>query len=103
MPCSLGPRHLMRRLLSPRNALAAVLVVAALTSAARADTFVLIVANNRSLRSHLPDLQYADDDAINYYRLWESLMPDARLALLAEPDVSTAKANPSFVRLGRAP
>ena len=77
--------------------------LAAATPVARADSFVMIVANNRSLRSHLPDLQYADDDGIRYYQLWQSLLPDARISLLAEPDASTAKANPSFVRLGRAP
>lgn len=78
-------------------------LAAAAPAEARADGFVLIVANNRSLRSHLPDLQYADDDGIRYYQLWESLLPDARIALLAEPDASTARANPTFVRLGRAP
>lgn len=77
--------------------------LAAAAPVARADGFVLIVANNRSLRSHLPDLQYADDDGIRYYQLWEALLPDARIALLAEPDASTARANPAFVRLGRAP
>jgi hypothetical protein len=89
-----------------RSVLLGAVTLATLLAAApfaRADNFVLIVANNRSLRSHLPDLQYADDDGIRYYQLWESLLPDARLALLAEPDASTAKANPSFVRLGRAP
>ncbi len=90
------PSHLLRLA-------AAVATLAAAAPAARADTFVLIVANNRSLRPHLPDLQYADDDAIRYYQLWESLDPEARLALLAEPDVSTARANPGFARLHRAP
>ncbi len=78
-------------------------VLAQAVPVARADDFVLIVSNNRSLRSHLPDLQYADDDGIRYYQMWESLLPGARMALLADPDASTAKANPAFVRLGRSP
>jgi hypothetical protein len=72
-------------------------------AAARAEALVLIVANNRSLRSELPDLQYADDDGIRYYQLWESLLPDARLSLLVEPDASTARAHPAFARLLRPP
>jgi hypothetical protein len=83
--------------------LLATAAMAAAAPVARADNFVLIVANNRSLRPHLPDLQYADDDGIRYYELWEGLLPEARLTLLAEPDASTARANPGFVRLGRAP
>src|SRR5438552_18471390 len=88
------------------SALLGIITLATLAAAApvaRADSFVLIVANNRSLGSHLPDLQYADDDGIRYYQLWESLLPEARLALLADPDASTAKANPSFVRLAHTP
>jgi hypothetical protein len=72
-------------------------------AAAQAEAMVLIVANNRSLRSHLPDLQYADDDGIRYYQLWESLLPDARLSLLVQPDAATARANPGFARLPRPP
>jgi hypothetical protein len=79
--------------------LAAALI--ALPAVAHADSFVLIASNNRSLRPHLPDLQYADDDAIRYYQLWQAMLPEARIALLAEPDLNTARANPDFVRLGR--
>src|SRR5206468_9428127 len=75
----------------------------ALARPALADTFVLVVANNRSLRTHLPDLQYADDDAIRYYQLLGALLPGARLSLLASLDTATARSNPSFVGLTQPP
>ena len=67
------------------------LALGALARPALADTFVLVVANNRSLRTHLPDLQYADDDAIRYYQLLGALLPGARLercAALVRPESS---------------
>ena len=98
-----SPRKVRSVLLGAVTLATVAVLITLAAPVARADSFVLIVANNRSLRAHLPDLQYADDDGIRYYQLWEALLPDARMALLADPDTSTANANPSFVRLGRAP
>jgi len=63
------------------------LAVMLLTSSTRADPtariFALVVANNRSVSMALPDLQYADDDAARYYRLFRARGGDGSVELNA--------------------
>lgn len=65
--------------------------------AARADAFVLIVGNNRSLRNNLPDLQYADDDAARYSQLWMTLAPQTKVHVLTELDAASSRAFPELL------
>ncbi len=86
-------------------------VVCALTAlllphAARAEpvtrTFALVVANNRSLSLALPDLQYADDDAARYYRLFHAAGAGSSVELLTTFDRTSALLYPSLKPLARA-
>ncbi len=64
-------------------------------------SFALVVANNRSLSLALPDLQYADDDAARYYRLFRASGPEASVELLASFDRMSSRAYPSLKVLAR--
>lgn len=59
-------------------------------------TFALVVANNRSLSLALPDLQYADDDAARYYRLFRAAGADANVELLTTFDRTSALLYPAL-------
>lgn len=50
--------------------------------------YAIIVGNNDGL-SLLPQLHYADDDALRFYRLATRLAPEKNVALLTELDVDT--------------
>ena len=65
-------------------------------------TFALVVANNRSLSLALPDLQYADDDAARYYRLFRAAGPNANVELLTTFDRSSLRVYPALKDLARA-
>jgi hypothetical protein len=64
-------------------------------------TFALVVANNRSLSLALPDLQYADDDAARYYRLFRAAGPASSVELLSSFDRVSARAYPGLKDLAR--
>ncbi len=51
----------------------------------------LIIGNNRSPRGALPDLQYADDDALRTRETLRAVMPDLEVALLTRADDDTAR------------
>ncbi|HXK18743.1 MAG TPA: hypothetical protein VNG33_13120, partial [Polyangiaceae bacterium] len=59
-------------------------------------TFALVVANNRSLSLALPDLQYADDDAARYYRLFRASGAGANVELLTTFDRMSAQLYPAL-------
>jgi hypothetical protein len=65
-------------------------------------TFALVVANNRSLSLALPDLQYADDDAARYYRLFRAAGADSNVELLATFDRTSALLYPTLKDSARA-
>lgn len=65
-------------------------------------SFALVVGNNRSLSLKLPDLQYADDDAARYYRLFRAAGPNASVELLTSFDRMTSRAYPSLKEIARA-
>jgi hypothetical protein len=65
-------------------------------AAAEKRTFGLIVGNNRSLSLAQPDLQYADDDAARYYRLFHALGPGAQVELLTSFDRVSARLYPNL-------
>jgi hypothetical protein len=65
-------------------------------------TFALVVANNRSLSLALPDLQYADDDAARYHRLFRSAGPDSNVELLATFDRTSSLLYPMLKDSARA-
>ncbi len=65
-------------------------------------TFALVVANNRSLSLALPDLQYADDDAARYYRLFRAAGPDSNVELLTTFDRTSALLYPPLKDSARA-
>jgi hypothetical protein len=59
-------------------------------------TFALVVSNNRSLSLALPDLQYADDDAARYYRLFRAAGTNGSVELLTSFDRPSSRAYPSL-------
>ncbi len=65
-------------------------------------TFALVVANNRSLSLTLPDLQYADDDAARYYRLFHAAGAGSNVELLTTFDRTSALLYPNLKPLARA-
>ena len=65
-------------------------------------TFALVVANNRSLSLALPDLQYADDDAARYYRLFRAAGPESNVELLATFDRTSTLLYPTLKDSARA-
>lgn len=66
-----------------------------------ARTFALVVANNRSLSLALPDLQYADDDAARYYRLFRAAGPDGNVELLTTFDRTSSLLYPGLKERAR--
>jgi hypothetical protein len=64
-------------------------------------TFALVVANNRSLSLALPDLQYADDDAARYYRLFRAAGPSSNVELLTSFDRPSSRAYPTLKGVAR--
>lgn len=66
-----------------------------------ARTFALIVANNRSLSLALPDLQYADDDAARYHRLFSASGTEPRVELLTTFDRNSETHYPTLKTLAR--
>lgn len=83
-----------------------VLLALLLPGAARAEpvtrTFALVVANNRSLSLALPDLQYADDDAARYYRLFHAAGAGSNVELLTTFDRTSSLLYPSLKPLAHA-
>lgn len=63
------------------------------------DIYAVIVGSNDG-HGVFPDLHYADDDALRFYRLLRILTPASHLALFMEPDGETLLRNPD---LGGAP
>jgi hypothetical protein len=72
-------------------------------SVSHADTYALIVTNNRSLELGRPDLQYADDDGAKYYELFAMVADEGNLALLTELDADTRKLFPDADGVARKP
>lgn len=68
-------------------------------AAAEKRTFGLIVGNNRSLSLAQPDLQYADDDAARYYRLFHALGQGAQVELLTSFDRVSTRLYPNLSAL----
>jgi hypothetical protein len=65
-------------------------------------SYALVVANNRSLSLTLPDLQYADDDAARYYRLFRAAGRDSNVELLTTFDRTSARLYPSLKEAARS-
>lgn len=92
---------------SMNKLLTVVCVLVALTAhrAAQAEpalrTFALVVANNRSLSLALPDLQYADDDAARYYRLFHASGAGANVELLTTFDRVSSRLYPGLKDVAR--
>jgi hypothetical protein len=59
-------------------------------------TFALVVANNRSLSLALPDLQYADDDAARYFRLFRASGSGGSVELLTTFDRVSSRLYPNL-------
>ncbi|HEY3359628.1 MAG TPA: caspase family protein [Polyangia bacterium] len=82
----------LARLLGVAAALAAATAVAAPPAAVRVspgtDVFAIIIGHNDG-GGVLPDLKYADDDALRFYRLMRQLTPRDQIALFTELDVDT--------------
>jgi hypothetical protein len=51
----------------------------------------LIIGNNRSPRGALPDLQFADDDALRTTETLRTFVPDLDVVLLTRADADTAR------------
>ena len=83
--------------------LAVLVAIAATPSVGHADTFALIVTNNRSLELGRPDLQYADDDGAKYYELFGMLADKSNITLLTELDADTRKLFPDADDVARKP
>jgi hypothetical protein len=66
-------------------------------------TFAIVVANNRSLSLALPDLQYADDDAARYYRLFRAASAQGGTELLTTFDRTSALLYPSLKEVAKPP
>jgi hypothetical protein len=64
-------------------------------------SFALVVANNRSLSLSLPDLQYADDDAARYYRLFRAAGAAGSVELLTSFDRMSSRAYPGLEDVAR--
>jgi hypothetical protein len=75
---------------------------AAQPTAPEVRTFALVVANNRSLSLTLPDLQYADDDAARYYRLFRATSGEQNVELLVSFDRASARLYPELSARRRA-
>jgi hypothetical protein len=58
--------------------------------------YALVVTNNRSLDTSRPDLHYADDDGIQYAKLFTELVGRERVILLTEPDAGTMQLYPEW-------
>lgn len=92
---------------SMNKLLMVVCVLVALTAhrAAQAEpalrTFALVVANNRSLSLALPDLQYADDDAARYFRLFRASGAGANVELLTTFDRVSSRLYPGLKDVAR--
>jgi hypothetical protein len=69
--------------------------------AQEARSFALVVANNRSLSLALPDLQYADDDAARYYRLFRAAGVGASVELLTSFDRMSTQVYPQLKDVAR--
>jgi hypothetical protein len=64
-------------------------------------TFALVVSNNRSLSLALPDLQYADDDAARYYRLFRASGADPMVELLTTFDRNSERLYPHLTQFAK--
>ena len=58
--------------------------------------YALVVTNNRSLDSSRPDLHYADDDGIQYAKLFSEVFGRERVILLTRPDAGTLQLHPAY-------
>ncbi len=58
---------------------------------APSEGFAVIVTNNRSVERTRPDLQYADDDGVQYARLFGRLLGAEHVRLLTDLDVSSRR------------
>lgn len=86
-----------------RTFFALAVVGAVAPMAAHADSFALIVSNNRSLDLGRPDLRYADDDGVKYYELFASLASEEHVVLLTEPDADTRRLFPDATAAAARP
>ncbi len=75
--------------LLPRIALATAVIADAAPARPR-KAFALVIGNNHSLAGHRPDLHYADDDAVRYFQILQTIAPDGAL-LLADFDRDTER------------
>lgn len=83
------------------GALVALLFARVAQGAPATRTFALVVANNRSLSLRLPDLQYADDDAARYYRLFHASGANAEVELLTTFDRMSSRLYSSLRGIAR--
>ena len=72
-------------------------------SAAKRGTrrFAIVVAENRPVGDHLPQLRFADDDGVRYAQLFEIV--GAEVELLAVLDADTQQRHPDRARVAQAP
>ena len=64
-------------------------------------TYVLVVANNRSLDKSVKPLRFADDDGARYWELFSGW--SRRVSLLSVLDPETARVHPGAARAARVP
>ncbi len=81
----------------------ALFVTLPLSAEPKVRDFVLIVANNKSLSLSEPDLQYADDDAARYYRLFRSVAAESDVVLLTQFDRASRALYPELVDVAQPP
>jgi hypothetical protein len=67
------------------------------------EVFALIVANNRSLQKHRPNLHYADDDGARYSQVFRSVAAAENVILLTVFDPATRKLYPKLAAQARPP
>lgn len=80
----------------------ALLLCAFVATPDRAD-FSLIVTNNRSLTTGRPDLRFADDDGVQYAKLFAERMGRQRVMLLTRFDTESARLHPGWVKETQPP
>jgi hypothetical protein len=78
-----------------RRALAVAVLLLASSQATAAPVLALIVGNNRSQDTARPDLRYADDDALKFAQLFDTMTPGAHVEVLTRADPASAALYPS--------
>jgi len=77
-----------------RGLLALCVLFIASSAAAERASYALIVTNNRSQSASRPDLHYADDDGVQYARLFGDLLGTDRVTLLTQLDAESSALHP---------